>query len=121
MNRGILVIGSNCGEREKHITEALSLLSEVCIIEKASSVYESPDCLGSGLQYLNLVAAISSCMEEEDFNLTLKVIEDKCGRVKKQGSREVAIDIDIVVWGGVVRRNADFNAQYFKRGYREIF
>lgn len=119
--RGIIVLGSNWGCREKNIDRAVACIVDNCEITKRSHVYESPDCKGSGKRYLNVVMEIETSLREDTFNDFLKSIECKCGRTPEmRAAGNVPIDIDIVIWNNEIRRMEDFNALYFKEGYSKI-
>lgn len=117
----ILVLGSNFGKREAAIRKALDCLSEVCSLLKMSDIYESPDYFGSFRKYANLVVEIETEKEELLINNIVKKIEKTLGRTKESRERgEVIIDIDIVIWNNEIRRHADYNSTYFKKGYLQL-
>lgn len=117
----ILTIGSNCGDREEFLAKSLEYLGKICKIITSSSIYESPDYLGSGSKYLNSVVMIETDLEESSLNNYLKIIERECGRNDETRRRgEVPADIDIVIWNGEVRKPKDFCSTYFKRGFGEV-
>lgn len=113
----LLSIGSNFGNRMKNVEAALEFISRIAQIKRQSPIYESPDCLGTGLKYINAVVEISTNLEEDELNVLLKSFESECGRNKHSRERgEVCIDIDIVTWKEYIRRKADFSAHYFRIG-----
>lgn len=120
--RFVIVIGSNCGNRIAYIETALSCISFLSSIQKASGIYESPDCMGSNRRYLNKVVEIETTeYSEYDLVEKFKELEKKCGRDSKAKERgEVCLDIDIVIANGEIRRPLDFKASYFQKGYKEI-
>ena len=119
--KAVLVIGSNCSGRHEMMSRALRFLEKTVTLRQTSPVYESPDCLGSGIPYLNLVASIETELSEGFLISVCKDFEKACGRTderKKAGI--VDLDIDVVVWGSRVIRPADFSASYFKTGYASL-
>lgn len=119
--KGILVVGSNFGNREENVHKALMFIQSCCSVVSCSDVYESPDNFGHGNHYLNLVIEINCNVSELVLNNQLKQHEIQAGRNKIRRERgEVPIDIDIVVWEGEIRRIHDFQAKYFQQGYNQI-
>lgn len=119
--KGIIVIGSNFGDRVLNIHEALSFIKTKCLIVNSSNIYETPDILGVGCPYMNIVIEIETDWEENILNECFKSFEMKAGRNDLRRRRgEVPIDIDIVIWGDVIRRNKDFQAKYFLLGYNQF-
>ena len=118
----ILAIGSNYGDRAANIERALEVIRNLSKEEEVSSIYESPDCLGVGRNYLNAVARIT--VDETELNaLTarFKRLEAECGRTPEASARgEVCLDIDVVISDGKILRPADFRSFYFRKGYKEM-
>lgn len=115
--RGIVSIGSNCGDRSQHISEALTFIEGIAEVGQASGIFESPDFRGSGKKYLNAIIIIEAPQEYFELNGVFKRYEETCGRnpeARKRG--EVPIDIDIVVWGEEIKKPVDYKSEYFKRG-----
>lgn len=121
MNTVILVLGSNTADRERAIESALEFLRGEGEMAEHSSIYESPDMLGKGNRYLNSVTRLRTYRDMTRLHSSIKDYEHRCGRTSSMKERgEVPIDIDIVVWNGKVVRQSDFNASYFKKGFKEI-
>ena len=119
--KAVLVLGSNVGDRERSILDAIEFLIGKGEIESLSTLYETPDCLGSGMKYMNAVIGFDTPLEESAFNIMLKEYETSCGRdVERRMKGEVPIDIDIVIWGREIRRPEDYRANYFQEGYRQL-
>lgn len=113
----LLVLGSNCGPRRENILKALESLRLHCRICRVSPIYESPDCLGSGKQYLNAVVEVDTELDIEALGHLIKKYERGAGRDEESRRRQdVPIDIDIVTCNGYVCRPADFHAAYFQEG-----
>lgn len=98
-----LGIGSNMGNREKNIRDALALLSTLNItILKRSTIMESDPVGGPPQQkYLNAVIKAKTSLSPQDLLINLKSIEHQMGRIKtiKNGPRP--IDIDILLYDNV--------------------
>jgi len=103
MKKIFLGLGSNIGNKEKNIKEAIKLLSDFVFKIKVSKMYKSK-AYGFENQDDFLNAAISGYTDldlEELFN-KIKWIEKKIGRKKRfhWGPRE--IDIDILFYNSMV-------------------
>ena len=99
-----LGLGSNLGNRQKNIKDAISLLKEAEInILKISSIIETEPVGGPKNQNKYLNAVIKATTNLNPYNLLSKIskIEDRLGRVRtiKDGSR--TIDIDILIFDSI--------------------
>lgn len=118
---GIIVVGSNYGDREYNIRQAISFVDSKCDIKKCSEIYESPDFYGKTTKYLNVVLEIECQINEEEINSLFKEYEIRAGRDSERRKKgEVPIDIDIVIWEGKINRIQDYESLYFIKGYEQI-
>ena len=108
--RAFLGLGSNLGEREKFLNQAvreLTLVRETKVVW-ASSVYET-DPVGKTDQpkFLNAAVEIETGLDPKQLYAEAKAIEHRIGRTKTErwGPRE--IDIDVLLYDGVVSSDAD--------------
>lgn len=96
-----LGLGSNLGNREANIQEAIQLISHFVAVKKISSVYETaPWGKEDQPSFLNAVVETEIPKSSpEEFLKKLQEIEKKIGRQKREkwGPRE--IDVDILFWG----------------------
>lgn len=117
-----VVIGSNSGDREANIKKALISIEETARLCSRSRIYETPDCFGFGLKYLNIVIQIETgSLSLDVFQKKMKELERQCGRNEESRKRgEVCIDIDIVLVDTEILREADYKAAYFQKGYKEL-
>jgi GTP cyclohydrolase-4 len=95
-----LGLGSNLGEREENLRQALTLLSLKVNLEEVSSIYET-DPVGYKEQplFLNLVCRIATNLPPEELFRLAKDIETRMGRVpSKQRNLPRLIDIDILFY-----------------------
>ena len=91
------------------------------LFRSVSSVYETEEIHGKGSPYYNCV--IGGIVEESFERLTesTKRYELDNGRDSRARSAGlVPIDIDIVIWDGMVVRPLDYSHNFFKKGYSEI-
>jgi len=98
-----LSLGSNVGNREKHLRDAIAKLESVGTIVAVSSFYETePVELTSQAWFLNCAVALETTETPEQLMTELLDIEQRMGRgrIQKKGPR--TIDIDIVLFGDAV-------------------
>jgi 2-amino-4-hydroxy-6-hydroxymethyldihydropteridine diphosphokinase len=94
-----LGLGSNLGEREENLCQALTLLSLKVNPEEASSVYETePVGFKDQPLFLNLVCQISTDLPPEELFHLAKDVETRMGRVPSFPNAPRIIDIDILFY-----------------------
>jgi len=94
-----LGLGSNLGNRQDNLKEALGFLSQRMRVEKASSVYDT-EPIGNIDQprFLNMVCQVYTRLAPKELLILAKGIESKLGRVGKSDNPR-PIDIDILFYG----------------------
>jgi GTP cyclohydrolase-4 len=95
-----LCLGSNLGEREANLRQALTLLSPKVTLDEVSSIYET-EPVGYKEQplFLNLVCRIITNLPPEELLYLAKDIETRMGRVpSRQINSPRLIDIDILFY-----------------------
>jgi 2-amino-4-hydroxy-6-hydroxymethyldihydropteridine diphosphokinase len=97
--RYFLSLGSNLGDREKNLTDALALLQEQGVeILKISSLYETqPVDFPSQPWFYNQLVEIRTKAQPEAFLELVRKIEQKMGRKRLLEKGPRIIDIDIVL------------------------
>lgn len=100
MNKVILGLGANLGDREAHLAEACRHLSvELGRVVKTSSLYESPPWgYKSSNWFLNQVVVLETQMQPPRLLDGLLDIERVMGRVRKGHYSDRKIDLDILFW-----------------------
>ncbi len=94
-----LSLGSNLGDRQSNLDQALKLISERMRLGKVSSIYDTePVGLTNQPRFLNLACEVFTRITPEGLLALLKGIEQKMGRYSRSGEPRV-IDIDIVLFG----------------------
>ena len=117
----VLSLGSNWGDREKAVSDALSLIQRQLGETVHSDIYFTPAVNGKGPDYANCVAAVYTTLGAEAIRLLTKQMETEAGRTPERRERgEVPPDIDLVIFDGDVLRPADFTRKYFYRGLLQI-
>jgi 2-amino-4-hydroxy-6-hydroxymethyldihydropteridine diphosphokinase len=94
-----LGVGSNLGEREENLCQALALLSAKVNLEAVSSIYET-EPVGYKEQplFLNLVCRITTDLPPAELLHLAKDIETSMGRVASFPNAPRIIDIDILFY-----------------------
>lgn len=114
-------LGSNCGDREMMIREAIGWLSGVLQDFHVSEIYETTPVGHSGGNYLNAVASGKLDIPLAQFESQCKRFELDHGRDSR--SRElklVPIDLDVVTVGYCVLRPADYRQGFYQTGLRQL-
>lgn len=106
MTRALLGLGSNLGERERYLREAVASLSGVV---RVSSTYESEPVGGPGGQgpYLNLVVEIDTALTPRQLLGVCHRLEAAAGRVREERWGPRTLDVDILWMDGVTMSDAD--------------
>jgi 2-amino-4-hydroxy-6-hydroxymethyldihydropteridine diphosphokinase len=103
-----LCLGSNLGEREENLRQALTLLSLKVNIEEVSSVYET-EPVGYKEQplFLNLACRITTNLPPEELLPFAKDIETRMGRIPSFPNSPRIIDIDILFYDNKIIETQD--------------
>ena len=104
-----LCLGSNLGERQENLRQALTLLSQKVNLEEVSSVYET-EPVGYKEQplFLNLACRIATNLSPEELLRLAKEIENIMGRVPVgQRNAPRPIDIDILFYDDKIMETQD--------------
>lgn len=115
-----LSLGSNVAGRENRVRSAASALGQWIEDMRVSSVYVTPPLSGHGEDYANAVATGVWHGTAIELERLCKSLESDFGRRRGEGCTDVEIDVDLVMFGDEVCRPADFNREYFLRGYNEL-
>jgi len=97
-----LALGSNVGEREKFLLQAIEALNRTSgiAVKKLSSIYET-DPVGYTDQpaFLNMVASVETSLAPHELLAKILHIEKELGRVRTIRWGPRMIDIDILLYG----------------------
>lgn len=102
MKKVFLGIGTNLGDRENNLREALAMIEKhIGMIICSSSIYETePWGFQSENQFLNIVTEVSTRLKPSGLLGRLLMIESMIGRVREgTGYKSRIIDIDILFYG----------------------
>ena len=98
-------LGSNLGDKRKHIETALQMLNAAGGIDvSATSDILQTKSLSSSVQadYANAVVKIATTLLPNDLLSCLNTIEDKLGRVRDKKWGDRTIDLDLIFYGDQV-------------------
>ena len=117
----ILCIGSNCGDREANVADALGWLSGILRDFRHSHIYATPDCAGGQREYMNSVCSGTTGLTPEELDRLCKDFELKAGRSEAaRAAGDVPVDIDVVVYGPTILRDRDYSSEFFRIGLDEL-
>jgi 2-amino-4-hydroxy-6-hydroxymethyldihydropteridine diphosphokinase len=100
MNRAVLLLGTNVGERFINLGQALDEIKKsMGKISRQSSIYETAPWGNTHQEkFLNQVVMIETNLAVEDVMNSIFAIEKKMGRVRKEKWEPRIIDIDILFY-----------------------
>lgn len=100
MNKAILLIGGNLGDRTGHLKQAVEQIGMLAgKVEKVSALYET--AAWGGMEqpdYLNQGVMVSTEMDALTLLHTVLEIERKIGRIRQQKWGARVIDIDVIFY-----------------------
>lgn len=110
----VLALGSNLGDRETTLREAVRDIGELdgVTVLRVSGIVETPAVKPEGVDedapaYLNAVIAVRSALAPQKLLVALNGIEKVHGRVREVRWGDRTLDIDIVTFGGQVLETDD--------------
>lgn len=102
----ILGLGSNMGDRIRHLQSAVNKISEFISIEKISSIYETPPFeMEADINFYNLCLEGKTELSADDVLTKCLQLEKKAGRTVKRDSNTFEsrpLDIDILYFNGEI-------------------
>ena len=124
----ILGLGSNFGNREGYLQQAVNILNQnILAAMEVSSIYESMPVLKEGspiewnnLQYLNMAVRGESHLSPSDLLKKIKMIENQIGRQSRGTWAPREIDIDILAYDDLFINNDELtipHAHLYKRPF----
>lgn len=116
-----LSLGSN-EKAQANIEEAQVFLANLLGDVTYSSLMETaPIEMSNPSKFLNQVAYLETTYRREQITKILKEIEQRIGRKKEDKLKEIVrIDIDLLVFDGLVLKEEDLVRDYIKKGIEEI-
>lgn len=122
MNKAILLIGGNLGDRTGHLQQAVEQIDKLIgKVEKKSALYETaawghveqPD-------YLNQALLVSTEMDARTLLETVLDIEHNIGRIRRQKWGARVIDIDIIFYNDDVINQPDLKVPHPQMQFRQF-
>jgi GTP cyclohydrolase-4 len=103
MHTVLIGLGSNLGDRQGTILQALQKMRSFARVAAVSSYYETPPLGVLGPAFLNVAAAITTELEPAAFELAVRSVETAIGRQRLLEVGARPIDIDILYVDDLVR------------------
>jgi len=98
-NKTYLALGTNIGDREKNLKNALKKLNNIGTVQETSQIYETePYGPKDQNDYLNLTLKLITELTPNQLLREIKKIEKDMGRIKKEKNHPRIIDIDILLY-----------------------
>jgi len=99
-----LSLGSNLGDREGNLREAIARLGELGSVSSISAIYETEPVEVAGQQpwFLNCAAAVETELTALEFLKRMLAIEQAMGRERTEPKGPRTIDMDIIFFGDEV-------------------
>lgn len=117
----VISFGSNTERKGENVLEALEWFGALVPGARVSHIYETAAVGGGTRPYMNAVGIGSTDMCLQSITMAAKAYEQNHGRDHESRARgEVPIDIDVVMWNGLVSRPHDFNCDFFQIGYNAL-
>lgn len=117
-----LGLGSNVGDREQHISEALAKLAAPDLrVTRISSIYET-EPIGFTAQrvFLNLVVEIETDLFPMQLLTRISKIEQALGRIRTIANGPRTLDIDILLYGRSVIHSAKLDVPHPRMAERRF-
>ena len=108
-----LSMGSNLGDREGHLRDAIFRLGSEGRVAAVSSFYETePVEVTAQPWFLNCAIALETTKTPEVLMMSILRIEQEMGRKREQKKGPRTIDIDILLFGSVVIDTAELTVPH---------
>jgi 3-oxoacyl-[acyl-carrier protein] reductase len=111
MTRVYLALGSNLGDRQRYLDDAIARLRAVpgLTVRRASPYYETAPVGGpahSGA-YLNAIVEADTLKSPEQLLQALLETERSFGRIRTEPNAPRTLDLDLILFGDLVRHHSD--------------
>lgn len=117
-----LSLGSNLGDRARHVEEALECLEDEKVhVARRSSVYETePQEFLNQPWFLNMVAEVETSLSPHELLSRILDIETRLGRIRLTPKGPRIIDIDILLYGTLVVDTRELQIPHPRLGERRF-
>ncbi len=120
--RAFLGLGSNVGDRERHLRDALVALDrdDRIRVVNVSSVYETEPLVAGQRTHFNAAAEIATTLDLHELLRLCRKIEDEQGRLREKRWGPRTLDLDILLYDDVMVDDPDLvipHPQMYKRAF----
>ena len=113
MVRAAIGLGSNLGDRARHIADAIGSLAEAGTLIRVSSLYETAPIGGPDQgPYLNAVAVVETELSGRDLLATCLEIEREHGRERRERWGPRTLDLDLLLYGAETIADQDLTVPH---------
>lgn len=116
MTKAVISIGSNVINNKEIVLQALKELTSCTLMY--TMPYIDPNECDNNPQYINSIAIIETSLEFAELRSYFKQFEARYHR--EHGTDLVTLDIDIVIYDGIVMRRKDMLKTYFTYGFKML-
>jgi 2-amino-4-hydroxy-6-hydroxymethyldihydropteridine diphosphokinase len=112
--RAFVGLGSNLGDRRRHLRRAVATLEAAGDVTAVSPVYETEPVGGPEGQgpYLNVVVALATADSPEDLLARCRALEAAAHRVRTVHHGPRTLDADVLLVGDLVRAGSDLTVPH---------
>jgi 2-amino-4-hydroxy-6-hydroxymethyldihydropteridine diphosphokinase len=119
--RAAIGLGSNLGDRARHIAEAVASLSELGSLVGMSALYETAPIGGPDQgPYFNAVAVIDTSLPATELLAACLRIEQEHGRQRRERWGPRSLDLDILLYGDEVVEQPGLTIPHPRLGERRF-
>ena len=99
-----IALGSNLGDRERYLRDALAALTSDISSLRVSSFYETDpvDMPGNPPRVMNAAAVGETSLPAQDFLRRLLTVERELGRERPYPGASRTVDLDLILYGDVM-------------------
>ena len=117
----VLALGSNLGDRESNLDQAISELEKIIEITNLSTLHETAPVGGPKQgDYLNAVLIGETQLDPHELLALTSKIETKLGRVREVRNGPRTVDIDLIVFGELQIKTPDLELPHPRAHEREF-
>jgi len=117
----VLALGSNLGDRESNLDQAISELEKIIEITHLSTLHETAPVGGPKQgDYLNAVLIGETQLDPHELLALTSKIETKLGRVREVRNGPRTVDIDLIVFGELQIKAPDLELPHPRAHEREF-
>ncbi len=121
MIRAAIGLGSNLGNRARHIGDAVGALSELGSLVGVSSLYETAPVGGPEQgPYLNAVAVLDTDLPVRELLMRCLEIEKEHGRERRERWGPRTLDLDVLLYGDQVVAGPDLTVPHPRMAERRF-